>query len=62
MADGDRRVGITTTVPIEIIFAAGLAPVDLNNAFITSPDAGKMVEKAEGMGFPRNMCAWVKGI
>ena len=57
-----RLVGITTTVPIEILYAAGLTPVDLNNAFITDPDPLAMVEQAERRGFPRTMCSWVKGI
>jgi len=55
-------VGITTTVPVEVLFAAGYRPLDLNNVFITSPDAAGMVEAAERAGFPRSMCAWVKGI
>ena len=55
-------VGITTTVPIEIIYAAGRAVVDLNNVFITSPDPGEMVERAEYAGFPRTLCGWIKGI
>ncbi len=57
-----RLVGITTTVPIEILYAAELTPVDLNNAFITGPDPLAMVEQAERRGFPRTMCSWVKGI
>ena len=32
----ERTIGITTTVPVEAIFAAGLRPLDLNNIFITS--------------------------
>jgi benzoyl-CoA reductase/2-hydroxyglutaryl-CoA dehydratase subunit BcrC/BadD/HgdB len=58
----DSRIGITSTVPVEIVFAAGLSPVDLNNRFITSPDRRKLVEEAEGEGFPLNFCAWIKGI
>jgi len=58
----DSIVGITTTVPIEVIFAAGQRPLDLNNAFITSPEPGALVERAERAGFPRAICAWVKGI
>jgi len=58
----DSLVGITTTVPIEVIFAAGQRPLDLNNAFITSPEPGALVERAERAGFPRALCAWVKGI
>jgi len=55
-------VGITTTVPIEIIYAAGRAVVDLNNVFITSPNPGALVERAEFEGFPRTLCGWIKGI
>jgi len=58
----ERVVGITTTVPMEILLAAGLRPLDLNNAFITSDDPGTMVAEAERAGFPRTMCAWVKGL
>ena len=57
-----RTIGITSTIPSEIIFAAGAVPVDLNNLFISSPDPYAMVEKAEAAGFPRNYCAWIKGI
>jgi len=31
-----KTIGITTTVPIEILMAAGYKPVDLNNLFIGS--------------------------
>ncbi len=58
----DSLVGITTTIPAEILFAAGYRPLDLNNVFITSPDPAAMVEEAERAGFPRSMCAWVKGV
>jgi len=57
-----RKVGLTTTVPIEVIYAAGWVPVDLNNVFITDPAPAKLVAAAEGRGFPRNMCSWIKGI
>ena len=60
--DADRAIGITTTIPVEIVFAAGYRPVDLNNAFITSASPARLVEEAEAEGFPRNICAWVKGI
>ncbi|MCQ4574410.1 MAG: 2-hydroxyacyl-CoA dehydratase [Candidatus Brocadiales bacterium] len=58
----ENSVGITTTVPIEIIFAAGRVPVDLNNIFITDDDPSWLVEKAENAGLPRNNCAWIKGL
>jgi len=56
------KVGITTTIPVEVIYAAGWTPVDLNNLFITSQDPCGMVEEAERAGYPRNICAWIKGI
>ncbi|MFN3467780.1 MAG: 2-hydroxyacyl-CoA dehydratase family protein, partial [Candidatus Brocadiales bacterium] len=58
----ETSVGITSTVPIEIVFATGYVPVDLNNIFITNEDPAHLVEKAEASGLPRNNCAWIKGI
>lgn len=55
-------VGLTTTVPVEIIFAAGRTPVDLNNVFIAADNPQALVEEAELAGYPRNLCAWIKGI
>ncbi len=55
-------VGFTTTIPIEILVAAGKHPVDLNNLFITDPDPHGLIEEAEIEGFPRNICGWIKGI
>lgn len=57
-----KTIGITSTIPVEILFAAGLIPVDLNNIFITSPQAAAWVEEAEEEGFPRTLCSWIKGI
>lgn len=59
---GSVRVGITTTIPVEILFAAGYMPVDLNNIFITRPDSMRLVEEAEAAGYPRNVCGWIKGL
>ncbi len=56
------KIGITTTVPIEVIYAAGHVPVDLNNVFVSHPRYRELVEVAEEAGFPRSYCAWVKGI
>ena len=58
----EKSIGITSTVPIEFIYAAGLRPVDLNNIFIADENPPGLVEEAERAGFPRNMCAWIKGI
>lgn len=56
------KIGLTTTVPVEVIYAAGDTPVDLNNIFITSPDAMRHLEEAELAGYPRNVCGWIKGL
>jgi len=56
------EIGFTTSVPVEILFAAGKAPVDLNNAFISREDASSLIHAAETAGFPSTCCAWVKGI
>ena len=57
-----KKIGLTTTVPVEIIFAAGMIPIDLNNIFITHPESSKLVEQAELAGYPRNLCGWIKGL
>jgi len=57
-----KKIGITTTVPIEILLAAGYQPVDLNNVFITDPNPDRLVNIAEKAGFPLNCCSWIKGI
>jgi benzoyl-CoA reductase/2-hydroxyglutaryl-CoA dehydratase subunit BcrC/BadD/HgdB len=56
------RVGLTTTIPVEVVLAANLIPVDLNNLFIADPAALSRVSQAEAAGFPRTLCAWIKGI
>ena len=58
----DKIIGITSTIPIEIVFAAGCIPIDLNNIFICDKACYKMIEDAELAGLPRNTCAWIKGI
>jgi benzoyl-CoA reductase/2-hydroxyglutaryl-CoA dehydratase subunit BcrC/BadD/HgdB len=55
-------VGLTTTIPVEVVLAANLTPVDLNNLFIADPKALARVSQAEDTGFPRTLCAWIKGI
>ena len=57
-----ERIGITTTIPSEVIWAAGAIPVDLNNLFITSERRKEFIKSAERDGYPRNVCAWIKGI
>ena len=55
-------VGLTSTIPVEIVLAAGCKPVDLNNLFITSRAPEKLIQQAEQAGFAHNICAWIKGI
>lgn len=58
----DRRVGITTTVPVEILMAGGWVPLDLNNVFITHPNRSRFALEAERSGLPRTVCGWNKGV
>ena len=55
-------IGFTSTIPLEIIYAAGLTPRDLNNLFIGDQQPGLLIEQAEESGFPSTSCAWIKGI
>jgi len=57
-----KPIGITTTVPIEVLMAAGYEPVDLNNVFVSDPNPERLVNLAEKHGFPLNCCSWIKGI
>ena len=55
-------VGFTTSIPIEVLLAAGKRPLDLNNRFIACEDAPLHVREAERKGFPSTCCAWMRGI
>lgn len=57
-----KRIGMTTSIPVEAVFAAGCVPIDLNNVFITDPAPSQLVAEAEYAGYPRNACGWIKGI
>ena len=56
------KIGFTTTIPVEMILAAGKTPVDLNNLFINASRPQELVDRAEEAGYPRNICGWIKGI
>ncbi len=58
----DPRLGITATVPSEVALAAGRTLVDLNNVLVRGEDPERAVREAESAGFPRNSCAWIKGV
>jgi benzoyl-CoA reductase/2-hydroxyglutaryl-CoA dehydratase subunit BcrC/BadD/HgdB len=57
-----RKIGITTTVPVEAIYAIGAIPVDLNNRFINHPAPEKLLDFAQRDGFAQGVCAWIQGI
>lgn len=57
-----KKIGITTTVPLEIFYAAGYQVYDLNNILATAENPNLYFEKAEKDGFPKNLCAFIKGI
>ena len=57
-----KKIGITTTVPLEVLMAAGYQPIDLNNVLVNDPDPGRLITIAERAGFPLNCCSWIKGI
>lgn len=57
-----KKIGLTTTVPVEVLLTAGYKPIDLNNLFIISKEYSKYIDIAERDGFPKSLCAWIKGI
>ncbi len=57
-----KKIGITTTVPVEVILAKGYMPIDINNIFVTDSNYQRYIDLAEKDGFPKNVCAWIKGI
>ncbi len=57
-----KKIGVTTTVPIEILIAADYEVIDLNNIFVTSENYFKYIDIAEREGFPKSCCAWKKGM
>ncbi len=60
--ENDARIGITSTVPVEVIFAAGSTPVDINNLFITAAQPASLVRRAKMDGFPDTTCSWICGL
>ncbi len=56
------NIGITTTVPIEPLFASGNVTYDLNNVFISSQSPAKYIDFAEESGYPASVCSWIKGL
>ena len=56
------RIAFTSSIPVEIILAAGKTPLDLNNIFINSERPQDFVTVAEEAGYPRTTCGWIKGL
>ena len=52
--------GISSTLPIEVLYAAGRTVVDLNNIFITSKDRSGVSKSSDYV--PRTVCSWTRGI
>ena len=46
-----KQIGITTTVPLEVLLAAGYTPADLNNILVSAPDPTRYITIAERAGF-----------
>ncbi|MFH1314012.1 MAG: 2-hydroxyacyl-CoA dehydratase [Candidatus Eisenbacteria bacterium] len=57
-----QSAGITSTVPIEVLYGSKCSVIDLNNVFIADRSNLSLVERAERKGFPEASCAWIKGI
>lgn len=56
------KIGFTSTIPVEAVFAAGHTPVDLNNVFVMSGKSASLVNSAKMQGFPDTTCAWICGL
>jgi predicted CoA-substrate-specific enzyme activase len=58
----DPRIGLFSTVPVEVLLAAGLRPLDVNNAFVGAAEPRALLDRAEAAGLPRTLCAWTRGL
>lgn len=57
-----KKIAISTTLPLEILLNTDSQIVDLNNRFVLSPNAPEWLQQAERKGFPKSLCAWIKGL
>jgi benzoyl-CoA reductase/2-hydroxyglutaryl-CoA dehydratase subunit BcrC/BadD/HgdB len=62
MINKQKIISFTSTIPVEIIFASNNIPIDLNNIFVSSENPNDLIDYCETAGFPRNFCAWTKGL
>ena len=57
-----KKIGFTTTIPVEFVLAGGNIPVDLNNVFVCNQNPNHLIDEAQDDGLPRNCCSWIKGL
>lgn len=57
-----KKIGFTTTIPVEFVLAGGSIPVDLNNIFVCNENPSNLIDEAQNDGLPRNLCSWIKGL
>jgi len=57
-----QRIGLFSTIPVEVIYAAGAVPVDVNNLFVAHENPARLLEIAHEHGFPNTVCAWTRGL
>lgn len=53
---------ISSTLPVEALYAAGWRVEDLNNRFIAAADPHAYLRAAARDGLPRTFCAWTRGV
>ena len=54
-------VGISSSVPIEVLYAADKTVIDLNNIFITSPKNQEILKNSSDFA-PATVCSWTRGV
>ncbi len=57
-----KKIGISSTLPIEVLYAAEYRVYDLNNLFINSHLPQGLIEFAHETGLSRTTCGWTKGV
>jgi predicted CoA-substrate-specific enzyme activase len=55
-------IGLFSTVPVEVLLAAGMQPLDLNNLFVQDANPGRFLAAADAAGVPMTVCAWTRGL
>jgi benzoyl-CoA reductase/2-hydroxyglutaryl-CoA dehydratase subunit BcrC/BadD/HgdB len=55
-------IGLTATIPLEILIASNRKPHDLNRLFLSDSNPQELIEEAELAGFPKSACPATKGV